>query len=354
MAIDMPLQSPQAGASGPLLEIRGLKTSFYLKRGTVPAVDEVNLTVGRGEILGLVGESGCGKTMTSLSILRLVAQPGRIEAGEVRLDGENLLALSAEKMRKVRGRDISMIFQEPMTSLNPVHRVGQQVAEALLVHEPGLGAKSAKAKVVELFGHVGIPEPESRYTAFPHQLSGGMRQRVMIAMALACRPKLILADEPTTALDVTIEAQILRLMKKLQSETGASILLISHNLGIIAEICDRVAVMYAGKIVEECEVFGLFDKPLHPYTVGLLESLPRGGSARSPGSRMRSIQGTVPDMSHLPAGCRFHPRCPEATELCRARMPELLEAETGHLVRCWNRVGKDGAGRGAAAQGGRV
>lgn len=324
----------------PLLEVRNLKTTFRTKAGTVPAVDDVSFSVRRGEILGIVGESGCGKTMTSLSILRLVAQPGRIEGGEVLLEGKNLLALPLSRMRQTRGKDISMIFQEPMTSLNPVHRVGRQVAEALLVHDPGMGKSLAKQKTIDLFTLAGIPEPESRFSAFPHQLSGGLRQRVMIAMALACRPKLVLADEPTTALDVTIEAQILRLMKTLQKETGASIVLISHNLGVVAELCDRVCVMYAGKIVEQATVFDLFEKPQHPYTLGLLASLPRAGSVRGTGGRMRSIPGSVPDMSRLPAGCRFHPRCPEAGEKCRTSMPELVETGPDRTVRCWMRASR--------------
>jgi peptide/nickel transport system ATP-binding protein/oligopeptide transport system ATP-binding protein len=332
----------------PLLEIRGLTTRFRTRNGILNAADDVSLRVGRAETVGVVGESGCGKSVTSLSVLRLVPSPGRIEAGSVLFEGEDLLAKTGRQMESIRGRDISMIFQEPMTSLNPVYTVGRQVAEALLVHgaEPGGEAHGAPAsrrggravardRTIELFGRVGISEPESRFDAYPHQLSGGLRQRAMIAMALICRPKLLIADEPTTALDVTIEAQILRLMKKLQEETRTSILLISHNLGVIAETCDRVYVMYAGRIVEEADVFDLFERTLHPYTAGLLASIPRKNGDVEPGKPLRSIPGGVPDLTRLPRGCKFAPRCGDAMGICGRQEPTLADAGSGHRVRCW-------------------
>ena len=339
----------------PLLEIRELTTRFQTQNGVLNAADGVSLTVGNAETVGVVGESGCGKSVTALSVLRLVPSPGKIVAGSVLFEGEDLLALTGRQMEEIRGRDISMIFQEPMTSLNPVYTVGRQVAEALLVHDPGLGGESghgarrgagrgagrragrraAREKTIELFGHVGISEPESRFDSYPHQLSGGLRQRAMIAMALICRPKLIIADEPTTALDVTIEAQILRLMKKLQEETGTSVLLISHNLGVIAETCDRVYVMYAGRVVEEADVFDLFGRTLHPYTAGLLASIPRKNGDVEPGKPLRSIPGGVPDMTRLPRGCKFAPRCGDVMGICGRQEPPLADAGSGHRVRCW-------------------
>ncbi len=337
----------------PLLEIRGLTTRFRTRDGIVNAVSDVSITVKKGEIVGIVGESGCGKSVTSLSVLRLVAAPGEIAGGSILLDGEDLLAKTDRQMLKVRGKDISMIFQEPMTSLNPVYTVGRQVAEALLVHNPGLdrrqasrqAKRQAKEAAIRIFGLVGIPEPESRFDAYPHQLSGGLRQRIMIAMALICKPKLVIADEPTTALDVTIEAQILRLMQSLRKEIGVSIMLISHNLGVIAEVCDRVYVMYAGRIMEEADVFELFGRTLHPYTAGLLASIPRKNGDREPGGRLHSIPGNVPDMTRLPSGCRFSPRCEEAMDICRRKEPRLEEPMLGepkpagagacHRVRCW-------------------
>jgi peptide/nickel transport system ATP-binding protein/oligopeptide transport system ATP-binding protein len=345
----------------PLLEIRNLTTRFHTRGGMLNAADDVSITVNKGEIVGVVGESGCGKSVTSLSVLQLVSAPGEIAGGSILFEGANLLEKTRAQMLQVRGKDISMIFQEPMTSLNPVYTVGRQVAEALLVHNPGPGRpgsrkqarKEARAEVIRLFGLVGISEPESRFDSYPHQLSGGLRQRIMIAMALICKPKLIIADEPTTALDVTIEAQILRLMKALQKETGASIMLISHNLGVIAETCDRVYVMYAGKVMEEADVFELFGRTLHPYTAGLLASIPRknicvdpddaaaSGSGPRRGIRLHSIPGNVPDLTRLPGGCRFSPRCSEVMDICRQKEPELFEAGSGpgpgavHRVRCW-------------------
>lgn len=319
----------------PLLEISHLTTRFQIRGGTLNAVDDVSLTVSTGETVGIVGESGCGKSVTSLSVMRLVTEPGKIVSGAILLNGEDLLAKSDTQMRRIRGRDISMIFQEPMTSLNPVYTVGKQVAEALLVHNQGLGRNRAREEAIQMFGLVGIPEPESRFDAYPHQLSGGLRQRVMIAMALVCKPKLVIADEPTTALDVTIEAQILRLMKTLQKETGASIMLISHNLGVIAETCDRVYVMYAGRIVEEADVFELFGHTLHPYTSGLLASIPQNNGDVEPGGRLHSIKGSVPDMARLPCGCKFGPRCDEVMDICLAAESALVDVGATHRVRCW-------------------
>jgi peptide/nickel transport system ATP-binding protein/oligopeptide transport system ATP-binding protein len=319
---------------GALLDIRNLRTVFRLRGGEVPAVDGIDLSVGAAEIVGLVGESGSGKSVTSLSVMRLVASPGRIDHGEILFDGKDLTRLPDTDMLSIRGKAISMIFQEPMTSLNPVYRVGKQVSEALLIHGNAANRAEARRKTIEMFTLVGIPEPESRYDVYPHQLSGGLRQRVMIAMALVCKPRLIIADEPTTALDVTIEAQILKLMKDLRTEVDTSILLISHNLGVIAEICDRVYVMYAGRIMEHADVYELFDHPLHPYTNGLLRSMPRRDIETS-GTRLYSIPGNIPNVAEIPAGCRFAPRCGECFELCRTKEPELIEVAPGHSVRCW-------------------
>ncbi len=319
----------------PLLDLRGLRTQFTTKRGLIPAVDEVSIRVGKGESVGIVGESGCGKSVTLLSLLRLVSPPGRIVGGSARFCGEDLLSLSERGIREIRGRDIAMIFQEPMTSLNPVYTIGKQVAESLRYHRSGLGAREVREAVTGMFARVGMSEPEKRYEAWPHQLSGGLRQRAMIAMALICRPKLLIADEPTTALDVTIEAQILKLMLDLQRETGTSIILVSHNLGVIAETCDRVYVMYAGRVVEEAGVFDLFDEPSHPYTSGLLRSIPGSAGEAGPGKKLYSIRGNVPDMSRLPPGCRFAPRCDRVQAICREKEPDLREVATGHAARCW-------------------
>jgi len=324
-----------AGGSASLLEIRDLRTSFFTKRGVVPAVDSVSLRVGQGEIVGLVGESGCGKSVTSLSVLGLVASPGKIIGGHILYHGEDVLGFSAARMRELRGNKVSMIFQEPMTSLNPVYTIGKQVTEALRSHDRMVGSKEARLRAVEMLARVGISEPESRLEAYPHQLSGGLRQRVMIAMALICKPGLLIADEPTTALDVTIEAQILTLMRQLQREIGSSIVLITHNLGVVAETCDRVYVMYAGRIVEEADVFELFDRPLHPYTNGLLRSIPRKNEDESAPRRLYSIKGNVPDMARLPAGCKFAPRCERCVEACTRAEPELVDSGNGHFVRCF-------------------
>ena len=316
-----------------VLEIRGLKSYFFTEKGVAPAVDGLDLTVPKGKIIGLVGESGCGKSMTAKSIMGLLKFPGKIAGGSILYDNKDLAKFKDKELRKYCGNEISMIFQEPMTSLNPVLRVGRQVRETLLVHDKSLTKDQAKEKVIEIFKNVGIPEPEKRYFAYPHELSGGLRQRVMIAMAMICKPKLLIADEPTTALDVTIEAQILRLMKQLRDETGTSVLIITHNLGVVAEICDYVYVMYAGKIMEQAETFELFDHTAHPYTQGLLTSIPRIGCNPD---RLHTIPGVVPNLLHLPKGCAFSNRCEYATDQCREEKAELSQISEGHYVRCFH------------------
>ena len=322
----------------PLLEVKGLRTEFRSGGSVFAAVDGVSFTLQPGETLGIVGESGCGKSVTSLSIMRLVPNPpGRVAAGEIRFEGRNLLDLPEAEMQAVRGDAISMIFQEPMTSLNPVQTVGDQIVEAIRLHRP-VGVAEARARAVEMLRLVKIPSPETRLDEYPHQLSGGMRQRVMIAMALACDPKILIADEPTTALDVTIQAQILDLLRDLRSRTGTAIMLITHDLGVVAEIAHRVIVMYAGRIVEEAPVDLLFADPQHPYTLGLLGSIPRLGSDGD--ERLIAIEGTVPNPFALPAGCRFSPRCPLADDKCRSEAPELREVgassdKGSHRTACW-------------------
>ena len=316
----------------PLLEIRDLQTHFFTDDGVVRAVDGVSYSLGAGETLAVVGESGSGKSVTSLSILRLVATPpGRIVGGSIRFRGRDLLTLPLDAMRAIRGKEISMIFQEPMTSLNPVYTCGEQIMEVLELHEK-LSRPAARARTLEMLKLVGIPAPEQRIDEYPHQMSGGMRQRIMIAMALACRPALLIADEPTTALDVTIQAQILELLKRLQKEMGMAVLLITHDLGVVAETADRVAVLYAGQVVEHCGVRAAFHQTLHPYTAGLLASLPKLGDR---GDRLRVVPGNVPDPAHFPQGCRFHPRCPVAQERCRTEAPPLRTFAGDHEVRCW-------------------
>ena len=319
----------------PLLEVKGLKTYFYTEDGVVRAVDGVNFEVYPGEVLGLVGESGCGKSVTSLSIMRLISKPGKVDAGEILLDGENLLDLSEEEMTKVRGNRISMIFQQPQTALNPVFKVGDQLAEVLNVHQD-MGKEAGWKRAVALLKMVGVPDPERRVEAFPHELSGGMAQRVMIAMALACVPELLIADEPTTALDVTIQAQILDLMRDMRKEMGTSVILITHDLGVVAEMAERVAVMYAGEIVEQTDVNSLFDEPLHPYTQGLIGSIPVLGEIKE---KLDVIPGSVPNLVNLPPGCRFAPRCQARFKygctICAEVKPDLTEVKQGHLVRCW-------------------
>ncbi|MEK7444906.1 MAG: ABC transporter ATP-binding protein [candidate division NC10 bacterium] len=319
-----------------LLDVKNLKTYFFTDEGTVRAVDGVDLYIDKGETLGIVGESGCGKSVTALSIMKLIPQPpGKIVEGEIRYDGQNLVDLPARKMRKIRGKEISMIFQEPMTSLNPVFTCGEQIAEALRLHE-GLGRRDAMAKTVDMLKLVHMANAERRVKEYPHQLSGGMRQRIMIAMALSCNPKLLIADEPTTALDVTIQAQILELLNELKSKLGMAVLLITHDMGVIAETAQRVIVMYAAKVAEEAPVGDLFKEPLHPYTQGLLRSIPRIDLAATKRQRLEAIGGTVPTlMGDIPPGCRFAPRCPFVKAVCTERDPVLKELKPGHKVACW-------------------
>ena len=316
-----------------LLDVRGLRTQFHTKAGVVRAVDGVSWNVRKGETVALVGESGCGKSVSALSVMRLVSAPaGRIVEGEILFNGRNLLALPEEEMRKVRGREIGMIFQEPMTSLNPVLTVGRQLTEPLEIHL-GMTKAQAHARAIELLSLVGITDGPRRLRQFPHQFSGGMRQRIMIAMALACDPALILADEPTTALDVTIQAQILELMKSLSRRLDVAILMITHNLGVVARYADRVNVMYAGKIVERASARELYANPRHPYTLGLLRSVPRLDEPRR--AKLRPIPGQPPDLSRLPAGCSFAPRCAYVVDRCRAEVPPLAELSADHLSACW-------------------
>ncbi len=326
-----------------LLEVSGLGTWFYTRQGIVKAVDDVQFTVAAGETLAIVGKSGCGKSMTALSLMRLIPDPpGRIVAGSVRLADRELLQLTEKEMRGVRGNEISMIFQEPMTSLNPVMTIGKQIGEALILHRD-LNKKAAMTRAVEMLDLVKIPEPAQRAREYPHQLSGGMRQRAMIAMALACNPKVLIADEPTTALDVTIQAQILELIVELQREFGTAVILITHDLGVVAETARRVIVMYAGRKVEEATVGELFARPLHPYTQGLLASIPRldllRGAARNDTDRLQEIPGIVPALFALPKGCAFAARCPKVTDICRAERPTYEQKRPAHWAACWNSDG---------------
>lgn len=317
-----------------LLEVRNLKTYFATRKGEVRSVDDVSFTVQLGETLSLVGESGCGKSVTALSIMRLLSSPGRIVGGEVLFEGRNLLKLSEKEMRAISGDDIAMIFQDPMTSLNPVLTVGEQIAEAIRLHRK-VSKREAWSQAIEGMRDVAIPSPETRAKSYPHEMSGGMRQRVMIAMALACDPKLLIADEPTTALDVTIQAQILDLLKELREKRNLALLLITHDLGVVAETADRVAVMYAGKIVEEASVAELFSRPRHPYTEGLLRAVPRLDEKRQGRMlRLQTIEGTVPNPLELPPGCRFAPRCPHAKDKCREGEIPLMNLGAEHLSRC--------------------
>ncbi|MFC4736395.1 ABC transporter ATP-binding protein [Bacillus daqingensis] len=314
-----------------IIKVDDLQTSFFTHKGEIKAVDGVHFDVPAGKTLGIVGESGSGKSITSLSIMRLIEDPGKIKGGHIYFHGEDLLEKSEAEMRQIRGNKISMIFQEPMTSLNPVYTVGDQIAESYQIHR-GMSKKEALNKAVDMLELVGIPSPKARVKAYPHELSGGMRQRAMIAIALACDPELLIADEPTTALDVTIQAQILRLINNLQKDLGMSMMLITHDLGVVAETCDYVAVMYAGKIIEYADVETLFSKPKHPYTVGLLKSLPRHDIDQD---ELEVIRGMVPRPDELPEGCRFAPRCPFARDMCHERLPDLEELEDGNQVRCW-------------------
>ena len=314
-----------------VLEIKELKSYFYTEKGVAKAVDGVNITIPKGKIIGLVGESGCGKSMTARSIMGLLKYPGKIAGGSILFEGKDLAKLPERELRKICGNDISMIFQEPMTSLNPVLKVGRQVQETLLVHDRTIGKEEAKKRVIDMFEKVGIPEAGKCYDSYPHELSGGLRQRVMIAMAMICKPHLLIADEPTTALDVTIEAQILRLMKQLRDETGTSVLIITHNLGVVAEICDYVYVMYAGRIVEQAPTCELFDHTAHPYTKGLMASIPRIGNNPE---RLHTIPGVVPNLLHLPEGCTFCTRCECAVEACRKEKPVLKKVGEEHWSAC--------------------
>jgi peptide/nickel transport system ATP-binding protein len=319
-----------------LLDVKNLKTYFFTDEGVVRAVDGVDLYINQGETLGVVGESGCGKSVTALSIMKLIPQPpGKIVEGEINYSGVNLVALPANRMRKIRGKEISMVFQEPMTSLNPVFTCGEQIAEALRLHE-GLGRREAMDKTVDMLKLVHIPNAERRVKEYPHQLSGGMRQRIMIAMALSCNPKLLIADEPTTALDVTIQAQILELLNELKAKLRMAVMLITHDMGVIAETAQRVVVMYAAKVAEEAPVGDLFKEPLHPYTQGLLRSIPRIDLDAKERRRLETIPGTVPTLrGDLAPGCRFAPRCPFVKSVCTEKDPVLKEVKPGHKVSCW-------------------
>jgi oligopeptide/dipeptide ABC transporter ATP-binding protein len=314
-----------------LLEVKDLQTHFKTENGVIPSVDGVSFSIKKGETIAVVGESGCGKSVTSLSIMGLIGATGSIEAGSILFEGKDLTKLSKKEMRKLRGNEIAMIFQEPLTSLNPLFTVGNQISESIRLHQ-GASKQEAKVKSIEMLRRVGIPRPEKVYSSHPHLLSGGMRQRVMIAMALSCNPKLLIADEPTTALDVTIQAQILELMKGLTRDFDTSIMLITHDLGVVAEMVDTVIVMYAGQVVEHTDVFTLFSSPKHPYTKGLLDSTPK---IHERNEELLTIEGTVPTPAAMPKGCRFQPRCPYAMEKCVDEAPVLEETSAGHKVRCW-------------------
>lgn len=323
-----------------LLTIRNLKTHFFTDEGVLPAVDGVNLEIKEGETLALVGESGCGKSLTSLSIMGLVPGNGRIVDGEILFEGEDISKKTPEEMSKIRGNKITMIFQEPMTSLNPVLTIGDQIMEGLILHQ-NLDKKAARERSIEMLKLVGFPRAEEIVDEYPHQLSGGMRQRAMIAMAMACNPQLLIADEPTTALDVTVQAQILDLMRDMKEKFGTSILMITHDLGVVAEMADRIVVMYAGRVVEEADVDTLFSEPGHPYTAGLIQSLP---SLEEEQERLYSIRGNVPSPDALPSGCKFAPRCEKAWDLCHRKDPELVEISPGHRARCFLHQVEEGAG----------
>lgn len=317
-----------------LLEVKNLVTAFATEAGVLHAVEDVSFAVRRGKTLGIVGESGCGKSVTSLSIMRLLPKPfGYVVAGEILLEGQDLLKLPADEMRHVRGNRLAMIFQEPMTALNPVHRIGKQIGEAFRLHQPEMDQAAILQESLALLKKVGIPAPEQRIEEYPHQLSGGMRQRVMIAIALACKPDILIADEPTTALDVTIQAQILDLMQDLQKESGMAIIFITHDLGVIAEVCDEVVVMYAGKVAEKASVYDLFQSPKHPYTQGLLSSIPKLNA--EPKKQLSTIEGTVPELANLPAGCRFQNRCAYQNSPCQTSAPPLEKINPTHFVSCY-------------------
>ncbi|MDO4550846.1 MAG: ABC transporter ATP-binding protein [Planctomycetia bacterium] len=323
-----------------LLEIKNLETSFFTDEGVARAVHDVSFSIPRGKTVGVVGESGCGKSVTAMSVMGLVAKPGRVTGGEILLHHQNgevkdLLKLSEKQMRKVRGKQIAMIFQEPMSSLNPVFRIGKQISEAILLHQPGVTKADAWKRAVEMLDRVRIPEPHQRAKEFPHQFSGGMRQRAMIAMALSCDPALLIADEPTTALDVTIQAQILDLLRELQQSTKMSIMIITHDLGVVSEMAEEVVVMYASEVVEKADVTTIFTSPRHPYTQGLMRSRPELGNASERKETLYTIPGSVPSPLMFPSGCKFHPRCKYCFEKCKKEAPVLREVTPGHFVRCW-------------------
>ena len=313
-----------------LLEVKDLKTYFYTDEGVVKSVDGVSFSVDKGETLGVVGESGCGKSITSMSIMQLIGKPGKIVNGEIDFKGENLLNKDKEEMRKIRGKEIAMIFQEPMTSMNPVYTVGQQIMEAVLIHED-MTKEQARERAIQMLDLVKIPDAEKRLNSYPHEFSGGMRQRVMIAMALSCNPEFLICDEPTTALDVTIQAQILNLINELKEKTGTAVMMITHDLGVISEVADNVMVMYAGQVVEYTDVDTVFEKPLHPYTQGLISCIPKLGGQEE---KLSTIKGMVPSFNDMPEGCLFCPRCEYAKDICRKERPELVDLD-GHQVRCF-------------------
>ena len=329
-----------------VLEIRALRSSFFTDKGEVPAVNGIDMDIPKGKVVGLVGESGCGKSMTARSIMGLLKYPGKVAGGQIMMGETDLTKLKDRELRRICGKDISMIFQEPMTSLNPVLRVGRQVQETLLVHDHSISKEEARRQVIEMFKRVGIPEAEKRFSCYPHELSGGLRQRVMIAMAMVCKPQLLIADEPTTALDVTIEAQILRLMKELCQESSMSVLLITHNLGVVAQLCDYVYVMYAGRIMEQASIYDLFDHPSHPYTRGLMASIPQIGNNPE---YLHTIPGVVPNLLHLPKGCSFCNRCEYADVRCRDSLPDLYLVGDNHYSRC-RLCAEQGAARGGERQ----
>ena len=328
-----------------LLSVKNLSTEFPVKKGIVRAVEDVSFDVDAGEILAIVGESGSGKSVTSLSVMGLLAEPGHVAGGSIEFEDKDLVALSEKSYRQLRGNDMAMIFQEPMTSLNPVYRVGNQIVEAIRTHEK-ISKKDARERAIDLLRKVGIPSPEKRIDDYPHQMSGGMRQRVMIAMALACNPKLLIADEPTTALDVTIQAQILDLLRRLRDDTGMAVLLITHDLGVVSETADRVVVMYCGQVVEEAEVRTLFDHPMHPYTLGLLKSIPRLEDDDT--KRLYMIKGMVPNPLEMPPGCHFSDRCDSCMDICRQKVPNLVDLN-GHKVRCFLYENAEGEAKSASA-----
>ena len=313
-----------------LLEVKDLKTYFYTDEGVVKSVDGVSFSVDKGETLGVVGESGCGKSITSMSIMQLIGKPGKIVNGEIDFKGENLLNKDKEEMRKIRGKEIAMIFQDPMTSLNPVYTVGQQIMEAVLIHED-MTKEQARERAIQMLDLVKIPDAEKRLNSYPHEFSGGMRQRVMIAMALSCNPEFLICDEPTTALDVTIQAQILNLINELKEKTGTAVMMITHDLGVISEVADNVMVMYAGQVVEYTDVDTVFEKPLHPYTQGLINCIPKLGGQEE---KLSTIKGMVPSFNDMPEGCLFCPRCEYAKDICRKERPEIVDLD-GHQVRCF-------------------